>query len=82
MNHEPPPPTDIPDLQRALHHPNPNTRRAVSSAIDELIRLRAEVADLKARLDTAWGDNGVNDRITDRLRAEIRRVLEAKEAQR
>ena len=53
MNHEPPPPTDIPDLQRALHHPNPNTRRAVSSAIDELIRLRAELTERTAERDDA-----------------------------
>ncbi len=48
MNQEQPPPTDILNLQRALYHPNPNTRRAVLSAIDELIRLRDELAALKA----------------------------------
>jgi septal ring factor EnvC (AmiA/AmiB activator) len=33
--------------------------------------LAAEVADLKARLDTAWGDLADNERITDHLRDDI-----------
>ena len=37
----------------------------------ELVAAKAENADLKARIDTAWGDNAANDRITDRLRADL-----------
>jgi hypothetical protein len=43
----------------------------VNRAIERLRWLEAQNADLKARLDTAWGDNATNDRITDQLRAEV-----------
>jgi hypothetical protein len=46
----------------------PEWMEEVAAALRALL---AEVADLKKRLDTAWGDNATNDRITDRLRAEV-----------
>jgi len=39
-------------------------------AADAHDRLRAEVAALKARLDTAWGDVGAMQKVVDRLTAE------------
>lgn len=37
---------------------------------DQIDRLRAEVADLEARLDTAWGDVSVMQGILARVTAE------------
>ena len=46
----------------------PEWMEEVAAALRALLD---EVADLKARIDTAWADNSANDRITDRLRAEL-----------
>jgi chorismate mutase len=48
--------------------------KAIRKIVAERDALAAEVADLKERLDTAWGDNAANDRITDHLRAEVARL--------
>jgi len=37
----------------------------------EIAALKAEVADLRERLDTAWGDNATSERINASLRAEL-----------
>jgi hypothetical protein len=56
-------------------HTGNGCRLSFETAIEivgsEVAKAEAEVAALKARLDTAWGDNAANDRITDRLRADL-----------
>lgn len=46
-----PPPTDLPALSRAQNHSNPQIRRAVSNALDEIVWLRQRVAELEGMID-------------------------------
>ncbi len=50
MNHDTPR-TDLCDLSNAMNHANPNVRRAVTTAVDEIEKLRARVKELERHSD-------------------------------